>query len=472
MEKAAATALTGLNRRPPSPKAGLFGSHLSRMRRDPLGLLTDAARDCGDIALLRLLFPAYLLTNPDHVARVFDGSGYKQFEKGRLYDVIRPLIGYGLLSSDGDFWRKQRKRAQPAFSHDRLAAYATAMTGAASAMLDRWQRQASSGDPFDVSAEMMRLTLRIVGLTLFSTDLEDSASLVGQALPSVLSILNKRTARHPVFWYLPTVQNFRLKRAIGRLDRLVQEIIAERRRKFDLPQELRPVHDDLLEIFVTARDDEGVGMTDRQLRDEVMTMVLAGHETTSNALSWTLHLLTRHPEIEARLVEEVDRALGGRLPTMRDIMPADRHGSAPLDYVRMVVKEAMRLYPPIWLMGRRVAGDDEIGGYRIPAGTIVFVSPWVSHRRPQDWEDPERFDAERFAPQREKARHKYAYFPFAAGPRRCMGDEFSLMESMLILSMIVQRYRLRRVVEAEILPMPMMTLRPKGGVPLAIAGRR
>ena len=456
METAARPRLAIASKAPSLKGHWLFG-HLPLMRSDPLGLLIRSARECGDVSFLRLVFPIHLLAHPDHVERVLLGEHQKNYEKGKLYDRIKPLIGQGLLSSDGDFWRRQRKLAQPAFHRQRLWTFAESMTSAAEMSFDSWRPRAADGEPFDISSEMMRLTLRVVGLTLMGMDLEKQSGTVADALPTALHILNERFQKLLLLNFLPTPKNIRFNRALASLDTLVGGIIAER-------QATHRPGSDLLTMFMEARDDQDQPMTSKQLRDEVMTMLLAGHETTSNALSWTIHLLGKYPHVMEKLLAEVDTVLGGRRPTFDDL--------PKLSYTEMVLKESMRLKPPVWILGRRVVADDEIGGYRIPRGSVVFLSPYVTHRHPAIWPDAESFVPERFTPEASAGRPKFAYFPFSGGPRACIGDRFAMMEMQLILPMMLQRYRVEPVAGHEVETDPSVTLRPKNGVMVRISERK
>jgi cytochrome P450 len=331
------------------------------------------------------------------------------------------------------------------------------MTAATASLLDRWEERAASGRVFDVAADMSRLTLDIVGRTLFSRPLDDAADEVGRALLEVLELMNERTLRFlpsPLWW--PTRFNRRLARLIRTLDRIVFDIIESRRRAEEEET------GDLLDMLLRARDEEsGETMTDRQLRDEVMTFVLAGHETTAVALTWTWYLLDRHPDVLARLRAEVATVLGGRTPALEDV--------PRLSYTRMVVEEAMRLYPPVWGFMRQSVGPDRIGGYDIPKGTVIAICPYIIHRHPDFWPDPERFDPERFTPERVRERPRFAYLPFSGGPRLCIGNEFALMEAQLVVAMTVQRYRLALVPGARVEPESRVTLRPRAGLPMSVA---
>ena len=426
------------------------------LRSDPLGYYTTAFKTFGDIVgfhvgPLRSLFIAH----PDHIKHVLQDNNHN-YEKGLVIAKLKVLIGDGLFSSEGDFWRRQRRLAQPAFHRKRLGGFVATMTDATQAMLDRWEAVARGAAPLDVAAEMTRLTLGIVGRTLFSRNLDDAADAVGCTLGEVLALMNERTMRFiatPLWW--PTPFTRRLARGIHELDRVVFGIIETRRRTDE-------AHEDLLDMLLRARDeDTGEGMTDRQLRDEVMTFLLAGHETTAVALSWTWYLLARHPQVAERLRAEVATALGGRTPTLEDL--------PRLQYARMVVEETMRLYPPVWGFFRQALGPDRLGEYTVPKGTLLFISPYITHRHPRVWEDPERFDPERFAPERVRERPRFAYLPFSGGPRLCIGNEFALMEAQLAVAMTLQRYRLELVAGARVEPESRLTLRPRGGMAMRVA---
>jgi cytochrome P450 len=420
------------------------------MRRDPLGLLTGIARTYGGIAGFKLVIPAYLVSDPALIKHVLQDR-HQNYAKPTHIDRIKPLLGEGLLTSEGDFWRRQRRLAQPAFHRERIASFVATMASSTQDMLDAWRARGS--EPFDASEEMMRLTLRIVGRTLMDMELTDDANRVGPALTVALNTVNDRFQRFVVLPRLPTPSNIRFRRALGVLDEIVLGIIAERRAKGG-------GGDDLLAMLMDARDEDGNAMNDRQLRDEVMTMVLAGHETTANALSWTWTLLADHPDVERRLHEEALGALGDGPPTVESV--------SRLPFTRAVADEAMRLYPPVWLFGRRPLEDDVIGGCRVRAGATVLVSPWVVHRSPEVWQDPERFDPERFLGEKPSGVRRFAHIPFAAGPRQCIGNTFAQMEATIVLAMIARRYRLVRTTEGPIAPEPSVTLRPKGGVPVRL----
>jgi cytochrome P450 len=425
-------------------------------RPNPIDYLLTSYRTFGDVVCTRAVtFRSVLLVHPDHLKHVLQDNA-RNYVKGIVIAKLKVLIGEGLFTSEGDFWRRQRRLSQPAFHRDHLTGFATAMTETTEAMLDRWAPRARTGMPFDVAAEMSALTLGIVGRALFSRVLDADADEVGQALTAALEIVNERAIRvlvSPLWW--PSATNRRLRRALAVLDRVVYDIIESRRRTGAQPG-------DLLSMLLLARDEEtGAGMTDRQLRDEVMTFLLAGHETTAVALSWAWYLLDRHPAVAERLRAEVAAAIGTRTPTVEDL--------PRLRYARMVVEESMRLYPPVWGFMRQAIGEDQVGGFRIPKRAVVTISPYVTHRHPAFWEDPERFDPERFAPELVRSRPRYAYLPFSGGPRLCIGNEFALMEAQLVVAMTVQRYRLHVVPGAHVEPESRLTLRPRGGLPMAVS---
>ena len=441
---------------PPGPRYPTPFAFTSAFRADPIAFYGAAFRSFGDVVCFRAPpFRSFFLAHPDHIKHVLQDNNHN-YVKGVVIAKLKVLIGEGLFSSEGDFWRRQRRLAQPAFHRQRLAGFAATMTDAAGGLLRRWEEPARSGAVVDVAADMSRVTLDVVGRTLFSRPLDDGADEFGAVLVDALELLNLRAMSFlssPIWW--PTGRNRRLRRAIAALDRVVFDIIETRRRAGE-------PGDDLLGMLLDARDEEtGAGMTDRQLRDEVMTFLLAGHETTAVALTWTWHLLSRHPEVEARLAAETAAALGGRVPTIEDL--------PRLQYARMLVEEAMRLYPPVWGYIRQALAPDTVGGYTIPKGAVVSICPYVTHRHPEFWDDPERFDPERFAPERVRARPRFAYLPFSGGPRLCIGNEFALMEAQLVLSMMIQRYRLRAVSDAPVGLESRITLRPRGGLPMTIA---
>jgi cytochrome P450 len=442
---------------PPGPRGYPVLGMLPQLRSDPVRTFLDAADRYGDIVHLKAgPYHGFLLSDPAAIKHVLQDNA-RNYHKSPLYDRLRDSLGNGLLTSEDSFWLRQRRLAQPAFHRQRLIAMADAMVACTEQMLERWEQTASAGKTIDVVEEMMGLTQAIIVRTMFSTDLGMTAEIVNRTWP----IINRRIGE--TFWAtkletrLPLPANRRFWRALRELDSVVYRIIADRRRS-------GRDEADLLSMFLSARDDEtGVGMTDRQLRDEVMTMLLAGHETTSLALSWTYYLLSQHPDIERTITDEVDQVIGGGRPSFAHV---DR-----LTRTRQTIEETLRLYPPAWGFSRLALGDDEVSGCRVPTGSIVFLIPFVIHRRPKWWPNPDRFDPDRFAPEREAARPRFAYIPFGGGPRGCIGNQFAMLEAQLIVAAVAQRFHIELVPGQEIRPEPLITLRPKPGIRATIRKR-
>lgn len=444
----------------PGPPTSLFLGTIRKVERDSLGFYTGMAREYGDVVRLGALSGRarwYLVAHPQGVEHVLRTNS-RNYTKGVFARPLKLMVGEGLVTSEGAYWLRQRRLAQPAFHKRRIAALADGMAAATQDMLREWDERHAGGRAFDAANEMMRLTLRIVGRALFSADLGGRVGAFGPALTETLEYVNRRSFRlFALPERIPTPRNRRFVRARAELDRVAYDLIEARRRSGEDAG-------DLLSMLLLARDEEtGERMSDAQLRDEVMTILLAGHETGAVAMSWTWYLLSRHPEQERRLHEELDAALGGRTPTFEDL--------PRLSYAKMVVEEAMRLYPPAWGIARQAREEDEIGGYRIPAGSPIAILPWVTHRHPALWERPEAFDPERFGPERSAGRPPYAYFPFGGGPRQCIGSAFALMEAQLILAGVAQRYRLRLAPGRRVEPEPLVTLRPRGGMWMTLEAR-
>lgn len=440
---------------PPSPKSKPVLGHLMAFRRDPLGFLLGAAQAHGDIVQFKFgPETIFFINHPDTIRDVLVTNN-RNFTKSRGLEMAKRFLGEGLLTSEGEFHRRQRRLAQPAFNHKRIPAYANVMAEYGARHRARWQ----DGETLDIAQEMMSLTLAIVGKTLFDADVEGEAKAIGRALSQIMHMFDRITTPFPwLLEMLPLPSNFRFARARARLDETIYRIINERRATGE-------DRGDLLSMLLLATDTEGdgTGMSDRQLRDEAMTIFLAGHETTANALTWTWYLLSQHAEVEARLHEEIDAVLAGRLPTAADF--------PQLRYTEMVLAEAMRLYPPAWALGRRAIADYPIGQYTIPARSIVLMSPYVMHRNPRYYPEPFRFDPERWTAQAREARPKFAYFPFGGGPRVCIGEGFAWMEGVLLMATLAQRWRMRLASDQKVAPQPMITLRARNGIRMRLEKR-
>jgi len=426
------------------------------MGRDPIAFLTTLRDQYGDIARVPLgPETLYLFSDPELVREVFV-TNHRNFHKGRGLERAKILLGDGLLTSEDEFHLRQRRLAQPAFHRQRIAAYGATMAAYAAARRDRWR----DGTTIDAHREMMALTLAIVGKTLFDADVEHEAAEIGEALATTFESFNFGffLPFGALLDRLPLPATLRFRKARARLDATVYRLIEERRRS-------SADRGDLLSMLLLAQDTEGDGsrMTDLQLRDEAMTIFLAGHETTANALTWTWYLLSQHAEVEARLHAEIDSALGGRAASLDDM--------SALPYTRMVLAESMRLYPPAWIVGRRAMGPFQANGYTIPARSIVLMSQYTMHHDARWFPDPERFDPERFAPDRQADRPKFAYFPFGGGPRVCIGEQFAWMEGVILLATIAQRWRFRLVPGHPVAMQPIITLRPKYGMRMLVEAR-
>lgn len=428
--------------------------------QDPPGFLVQVAQEYGPIVHLRLgPFQAYLLSQPEYIREVLVTQAAK-FNKDRLDKrILGKFLGNGLLISDGDFHRRQRALAQPAFHTGRIQAYGRVMVAYTETMLAEWH----AGQARPIDQDMMRLTMYIVAKTLFDADVSDRAEEAGRAIEVLQAAANLeyRRAFSTPMW-LPTANNRKFSQASKSLDRIIEAIIAERR----VTAQNGQVEDtgDLLSMLLLARYEDGSAMNDEQVRDEAVTLFAAGHETTSNALTWTWYYLAQNPEVEARLWAELDEVLAGRAPTVDDL--------GRLAYSQMVIKESMRLRPPAWILnGRQAMEEVTIGPYTIPAGSTVFIAPYVMHRQASYFPDPETFDPERFRPEKEKQMPRYAYIPFGGGPRICIGNAFAMMEAQLILATVAQRYRLSLVGEGAVELQPQITLSPKGGLEMQIAAR-
>jgi len=439
---------------PIAPGMPLVGN-LFEFRRDPLRFLCSMRDRHGDVVRVAIgPLKVTLLSHPDLVEDILVTRS-KLWKKDRFLQTnLRPVLGEGLLSSEGDFWRKQRRLAQPAFHRDRIVAYAGIMVDHATRLARAWR----DGQVRDVHKDMMRLTLDIVAQALFGADVGERAEDVGEALEAVLAIVADPLEMFvPVLRRLPTPQRRRFGRAVTTLDAIIYRVIEQRR-------QAGAAHaDDLLSMLLHAQDEDGSRMSDRQLRDECLTLFLAGHETTAINLSWTWLLLSRHPDAKARLVRELDDVLGDRPATFADV-PA-------LRFAGHVIAESLRLYPPAWSLGREAREDVDLGGHRIARGQQVWFCPWAIHRDPRWFDAPDAFRPERWEGDFARRLPRYAYFPFGGGPRLCIGQAFAQLEAVLVLATLARAFDVEVLPEPPAIPEPSVTLRPKHGLRVRLARR-
>ena len=427
-------------------------------RKDPLGYLVDAWTRYGDVVRLNLRGKTvHLVTRPEHVEHVLVHRRRTYF-KGYGYDDQKLLLGEGLITSEGELWERQHRIMQPFFTPRGTTRFINAMVNAIRDMLARWEPLADSTRVIQVDKEMARLTGNIIVRILFSRDLNDETSRIDEAFQYCVGFIDRRSAdliALPMF--VPTPANRRFKQCLNAIHRYIDERIDERHG--------HPAEDDLLSVMMTARDEATDERMDRrQLRDELVTLFVAGYQTTMHALTWTWYLLDRHRDVAGRLWEEQRSVLKGRLPTIRTVHD--------LHYARMVFQEAMRLYPPIKVIVRETAAADEIDGYDIPAGSLVLVSPYITQRHPALWEHPETFDPERFTPEHTERRSRYAYLPFSAGPRICLGGNFAMLEAALVLAMVIRQYRLQLVPGHPVVPSMEVKTWPLYGMPMTVHRRK
>lgn len=464
---------------PPTVPADWIGGHFRQFRRDPTGFLSKLA-SLGDISFFRMARqPAFFLNGPEMIRDVLVVN-HQKYHKGRALKRAKALLGEGLLTNEGSEHLRQRRMIQPAFHRQRIAEYARSMIGFGEKMSSEW----SDGETRDIDREMMRLTLQIVGKTLFSSDVESEADEVGTAMTTIVELFNFLLLPFSDWLRnLPLPQSKRFRNARATLDNIIYGMIAERRKTGE-------DKGDLLSMLLAARDeDDGKPMTDEQIRDEALTLFLAGHETTANALTWTWFLLSQNPEKEAKLQAELDRVLGGdatvkervesatcegtlvntrvsaiRLPTVDDV--------PNLRYTEAVLAESMRLYPPAWAIGRLAIKPHEIRGFKIPVGALILISPYVTQRDCRFWPQPDEFIPERWETQSIKeAGQKNIYLPFGGGVRRCIGESFAWTEGILLIATLARKWRLKLVPEQRTDLQPMITLRPRYGMKMKISTR-
>lgn len=443
-----------MNRYGPGPKERYPLEFLFALQNDPIKLLLESARGYGDI----VVFPIgseriFSLSHPDYIERVLVTSN-RQFVKSRGLKYAKRILGEGLLTSEGEFHLRQRRLIQPAFHRQQMAQYAQVMVDYAARARARWQ----DGATLDIHEEMMRLTLAIVAKTLFDADVDSEAAEIGAALTASIEMF--RRLNQPfgeLIDRLPLPRNRRFRQAQERLDRTIYRIIEERRASGQ-------DHGDLLSMLLQAEDDDRTSMSPQQVRDEAMTLFLAGHETTANALTWTWYLLSQNPAVEAKLQAEVDAVLGNRLPTVQDL--------PQLSYAEKVLTESMRLYPPAWVIGRETVDDYMLDGFLMPAHSVILMSQYVVHRDPRYFSEPEQFAPERWTPEFKAALPRFAYFPFGGGPRVCIGEPFAWTEGILLLATLAQQWQMRLAPGQRIGLLPQITLRPKYGMRMILERRR
>ena len=432
----------------PGPRGELILGNARRFQRDLIPTLLAGRQEYGDVVRfdgIGPLFPVYLVAHPDGVKHVLQDNHRNYPKTPIVNNRWRALVGEGLICSEGDFWRQQRRLSQPAFQRHLVQRFAPTMTESTGELLNRWARDDRAGREIDLTTDMTRLALNVLGQALFDANWRQDADAMAEAVHVTIGEAYRRFGQFvSIPDGIPTPANRRFAASKARLDEIIYRVIDHRRRA------AAPHPDDLLEALLTATLPDGSRMPVEQVRNEVMTFMFGGHETVAAGLTWALYLLSRHVEVARRLEREVRDVLGGRPPTMADL--------ASLPYIGAVVQECLRLYPPVWLISRTPAADDIINGYGIPAGSMVLLSPYVTHRHPDVWSNPAGFDPDRWDAESAPGRHRFAWWPFSGGPRKCIGDFFGQLEMQLVIVMIVQRFRLESLPGMAPVPKPGITL--------------
>ena len=442
----------------PGPEGELLLGRLSRFQRDPLRMLLELQREYGGLVRFRLgPYLVHQVTDPEAIRAVLHDRD-ADYRRGRFYARFRLFFGRGMLTTDRESWRRRRRESQPFFHPPRLDASAPVITERTAAMLDRWRALAERGEAFDIVPALMGLSLDVLGRMLLGMELSEDMGRIGPAVRfSLKAMIMTGEIDQMLPRWLPTRYNRTLRRSKRVLDETIDHVVGEHRNG-------RCPAPDLVSTLLAARDPEtGEPWTDREVHDELMTIFLAGHETTGCGLAWTLYAIAEHPEVRARLEEELARVLGDRAPEARDL--------PRLPYLCRVVDESLRRYPPIWLFPRDANVDGVLGGCHVPADTSILLTPYASHHNPGYWDDPEAFDPDRFLPDRSAGRPHYAYLPFGGGRRKCIGYHLALLELRLIVAMVVQRFRLRVVPEQSVVCGPLVSLRPLHGIRVTLEAR-
>lgn len=440
----------------PGPRGLPFLGILPGLLRDPLKLYEDLAR-YGEVVAYRVgRIRAFMINRPEYIGEVFQHDNVT-FTRSVFHERIKSLFGDGLVTSEGEIWQQHRRMMQPAFQKNRMSVYVPLIREETSSLLADWSTAARQGSSVNATTELTRITQTLAVRILFGADIDKSTL---DAARAALATINSELYKHVIFgwWkYLPLPGNVRYRRATRQIEHIMQHVVE---RKTVRGGE----RDDLLAMLMQARaSDTSTSLTERSIRDHMITIFIAGHDTTVSVLSWTLFLLGQHPDVARRLEHEVDTVLGDREPTYEDV--------ASLTYTKQVLEEAMRLYPPAYGLTRKAVTDTTLGGYFIPAGSVLFISPYVMHRHPAYWEHPNRFDPDRFTKERCEQRFRYTYFPFAGGPRTCIGIHLAMLEMAMILAMTVRAYTLALAPEFPVVPKPLLVLRPKDGVALRLRPR-
>ncbi|MFJ5925615.1 cytochrome P450 [Kitasatospora sp. NPDC092948] len=452
-------AATAAHRVPPGPPRRAAPGLLRKLAGDRLALMRSAAVEYGDAVRIAIgPKTLYFFNHPDHAKHVLADNA-ANYHKGIGLIQARRALGNGLLTSEGELWRKQRRLIQPAFQHKRIVQQAGVVAEEAGKLVARL-RTHEGGEPVDLTTELTGLTLGVLGRTLLDVDL-DAFGSIGHDFEAVQdqAMFDMVTMGMVPEW-VPLAKQRRFQQARRSLQQVVDRLVADRtaRHGADLGD------DALSRLIVSTREEADPAVGRQRMRDELVTLLLAGHETTASTLGWTLYLIDRHPEVAQRLHEEAVEVLGDRPPEFEDL--------TRLTYTGMVLSEVMRLYPPVWILPRQAQAEDEVGGYRVPAGADVLICPYTLHRHPEFWDAPDQFEPERFDPARSNDRPRYAYIPFGAGPRFCVGNHLGLMEATFTLAMIARELRLAKVPGHRVVAEPMLSLRVQGGLPMRVQAAR